>query len=386
MRFVMFYHSLVSDWNHGNAHFLRGVAAELGIRGHEVTVFEPRESWSRNNLLAEHGPAALEAFARRFPSLTSQVYDPATLDLDRALDGADVVLVHEWNDVALVRALGDARRQGSFRLFFHDTHHRGVSDPDAISRLDLSNYDAALVFGEVLRDLYLARGWCRRAYTWHEAADTRTFRPMEPVGDKAGDVVWIGNWGDDERTQELEEFLLGPVRALGVKATVYGVRYPATARAALEAAGVTYGGWLPNFEVPDVLSRHRMTVHVPRRFYTRALPGIPTIRPFEALACGIPLISAWWEDREGLFKVGRDYLVARDGDEMKSHIAWLLANPDEARALGADGRQTVLARHTCAHRVNELFGVIANLAAQDVAGACAAMSPAAAAAHQARVA
>ena len=49
MRFVMFCHSLVSDWNHGNAHFLRGIATELLARGHRLTVLEPSDAWSRTN-------------------------------------------------------------------------------------------------------------------------------------------------------------------------------------------------------------------------------------------------------------------------------------------------------------------------------------------------
>ena len=66
MRFVLFTHSLVSDWNHGNAHFLRGIVRELTARGHEVRVLEPRNGWSRENLLADQGSAALERF-RDFP-------------------------------------------------------------------------------------------------------------------------------------------------------------------------------------------------------------------------------------------------------------------------------------------------------------------------------
>ena len=47
MRLVFFVHSLVSDWNHGNAHFLRGVVRELIARGHDVRVYEPEDAWSR---------------------------------------------------------------------------------------------------------------------------------------------------------------------------------------------------------------------------------------------------------------------------------------------------------------------------------------------------
>jgi len=208
--------------------------------------------------------------------------------------------------------------------------------------------------GEVIRQLYISRGWSHRAWIWHEAADTRVFRP-QPTVRQGEDLVWIGNWGDDERTAELHEFLLGPVKALSLKATVHGVRYPEEARTALADAGITYAGWLPNHEAPQAFARARVTVHVPRRPYVQALPGIPTIRVFEALACGIPLVSAPWWDAEGLFKPGRDFLIARTGEEMRRVLGVLLADDQLRRELAEHGRRTVLARHTCAHRVDELL-------------------------------
>ena len=293
MRVAMFYHSLRSCWNHGNAHFLRGVVAELLARGHRVTVFEASHGWSVTNLLATQGRAPLAAFARALPDVAAAVHacDLDGLDLDRALDGVDLVLVHEWNDPALVARIGAHRgRTRGYRLLFHDTHHRSVTDPDSMFGYDLDHYDGVLAFGRIVRDIYLERGWAQRAWTWHEAADTRVFRPRTTAGGRGrrGDLVWIGNWGDEERSAELHRFLIEPARALGVRGRVHGVRYPAPVRRALAGAGLAYRGWLPNHEVPGVFARHRVTVHVPRRPYVDALPGIPTIRPFEALACGIP--------------------------------------------------------------------------------------------------
>jgi spore maturation protein CgeB len=363
MRVVTFCHSLISDWNHGNAHFLRGVGCELVARGHQVAFFEPEDAWSLKGLLAEQGEAAVHRFRAAYPQLAGAVtrYRLESLDLPRALDGADLVLVHEWGEPELVRRVGLERRRGRFTLLFHDTHHRAATAPEEMARYDLSDYDGVLAFGEVIRRRYLERGWARRAFTWHEAADARRFRPVEVEGAASRrDLVFVGNWGDEERTAELDEFLLQPARALGLKATVYGVRYPPAARAALEAAGLEHGGWVPNFEVPAVYARARTTVHVPRRPYARALPGIPTIRVFEALACGIPLVCAPWEDAEGLFTPGEDYLVARTGAELREHLRALLHDPAAAGALAARGRATVLARHTCAHRVDQLLGLHAS--------------------------
>ncbi len=357
MRCVFFYHSLVSDWNHGNAHFLRGIVSELLSRGHEVKVYEPESGWSIRNLKEHHGTGPILEFHRRYPHLRSIPYRTNDLDVTRILEGADLVLVHEWNDPELVRRIGEIRKHdSSFRLLFHDTHHRSVTRPDVMATYDLSGYDGVLAFGEVIRERYLDRGWARQAWVWHEAADTRVFRPTAN-GERDGDLVWIGNWGDEERTEEYEEFLVGPVRSLGLISAAYGVRYPASAINLLAQAGISYDGWLANYNVPQILARYRVTLHIPRRPYVTRLPGIPTIRPFEALACGIPLVCAPWEDTEHLFNPGKDYLVARNGEEMKKHIRCILHEPETARALVEHGLRTIWSRHTCVHRVNELMEV-----------------------------
>ncbi len=357
MRLALFYHSLRSDWNHGNAHFLRGVASELIARGHQVRVYEPRGGWSLTNLLKDGGEAALAAFHRVYPGLESEEYDLDTLDLDRVLDGVDLVIVHEWNDHALVARLGQRRAEGGrFRLLFHDTHHRSLTQQQDIAGYDLRHFDGVLAFGNVIRDRYLAEGWCGHAWTWHEAADTRVFRPLVDQPHE-GDVAWVGNWGDDERTAELSEFLFEPIAELGLRARIYGVRYPRHALETLEQCGIGYGGWLANFEVPRVFARYRATIHVPRRPYVESLPGIPTIRPFEAMACGIPLLCAPWDDSEGLFTPGRDFLVARDGAAMRRLLHDLMHDDAMATELGLHAHRTILSRHTCAHRVDELLTI-----------------------------
>ena len=358
MRFLFYTHSLVSDWNHGNAHFLRGIMRELIARGHEALALEPENGWSRTNLIAANGKEALERFSADFPELTSVSYG-ATFNHEAQIHDADVVIVHEWTDPALVARLGAARRQGGrFTLLFHDTHHRAVSEAASISTLPFQDYDAILAFGETLRQRYLRAGWGRNVHTWHEAADVRLFKPRCDIR-RSTDIVWVGNWGDDERSAEINEYLVDPVRELGLSATVHGVRYPPTALSALAAASIDYRGWLPNAEVPYAFARHRGTVHIPRRPYVQSLPGIPTIRMFEALACGIPLVSAPWDDAEGLFRAGQDFLFARSGSHMRELLRLVLQDRDLAGALATHGVETIAARHTCGHRVDELFDILA---------------------------
>ncbi len=357
MKFVYFTHSLASCWNHGNAHFLRGVLRDLIHRGHEVVTYEPEKAWSLENLLKDHGEGGLNAYREAYPELSSRVFGP-DLDLSKALADADVVIVHEWSDPWLVAAIGTLRRQGaSFTLLFHDTHHRAVSDPNAIRQFDLNGYDGVLAFGETLAEVYRRWGWGGRVHVWHEAADTRLFHPPVTETQRSG-LVWIGNWGDDERSAELERFLFRPAQTVGLPLEIYGVRYPDHALAMLDRYQVIYKGWLPNARAPEVFARHLATVHVPRRFYVDMLPGIPTIRVFEALACGIPLVSAPWDDSEGLFNPGTDFLVARNETEMERHLKALKNDPALRQTLVENGLAAIRSRHSCTHRVDQLLTIL----------------------------
>lgn len=362
MRICYFTHALSSCWNHGNAHFLRGVLRELVHVGHEVKAFEPEDSWSRANLVQEAGAAAAEAWREVYPELSVRRMGEG-FALDQALDDADLVIVHEWNAPGLVARIGALRRRGgSFLLLFHDTHHRAVSDPDAIRHFDLEAYDGVLAFGEALSAVYRRWGWGPRVFTWHEAADTRLFHPPQQEGQRDG-LIWIGNWGDGERAAELTTYLLQPAQAAGLRLDIHGVRYPAETLAQIARHGASYQGWIANTAVPDAFARHIATVHVPRRFYVETLPGIPTIRVFEALACGIPLVSAPWRDSEMLFSAGTDYLLARSAPEMTAQLRALAHDPALRQYLALNGLAAIQSRHSCLHRAQELLAIAQRLGA-----------------------
>jgi spore maturation protein CgeB len=358
MKIKLFYHSIVSDWNHGNAHFLRGIVSALQEDNHSVTVYEPENGWSLNNLVKDQGIQAVNDFTRIFPRHIPQYYRLKDFDAAGILSDADLVLVHEWNDPELIKKIGDYRASSNhFKLLFHDTHHRSVTKPEEMMKYDLQHYDSVLVFGEVIRKIYNAGGWAENVWTWHEAADTTVFYPWQ-TAEKEGDLVWIGNWGDNERSEEIREFIIDPVRELGLKAVFYGVRYPVHAREMLKKNDIEYRGWLPNHKVPEIFSKFRVTVHVPRRPYVEKLPGIPTIRPFEAMACGIPLVVSKWKNAENLFTRGRDYLQGDDGNEMKACLKKILHDKIATEKLADHALNTIRSRHTCRHRVQELYQIL----------------------------
>lgn len=309
----------------------------------------------------DHGAEKLDEFRNYYPSLISEFYNPKMPEtVGKLVESADLVIVHEWTSPEVVEALGMAKAKHDFILLFHDTHHRVVSDPEGMSCYDFSHFDGALVFGEVLRKIYETKGWIPKVWTWHEAADVSLFKPRRDQK-KKGDLVWIGNWGDDEREEELMEYLILPVAKLGIKARIYGVRYPDHALKALKNAGIEYGGWLPNYKVPEVFAQYRLTLHIPRRPYVELLPGIPTIRPFEAMACGMPLICSPWKDSEDLFTKGTDYLQVSSDKEMKEEIEHVLNDPLLSESLSSHGNDVIQNYHTCGHRVDQLEDILVEM-------------------------
>ena len=362
LRIRIFAHSLVSDWNHGNAHFLRGLARALVHLGHQVRSYEELGAWSLANLIREERETAIEAvddFRRIYPELDIHFYkNDATLDpyLEEELKDVDLVLIHEWNEPSLANKVLALREKYGFKALFHDTHHRAYTRPSEILKFHLHKVDGVLAFGEALRRIYAEGFGVPRAWTFHEAADADVFAPVSAKQET--DVLWIGNWGDDERTRELTEFLLEPASALhGRHIVAYGVRYPENALEQLRQCGIDYRGYLPNLKAPAAYSSSALTLHVPRRQYTNGLSGIPTIRVFEALACGTPLVCSPWTDTENMFRPGQDYLCAADGQSMRATIEDLLRDKAARIQLGVSGRETIQKHHTCRHRAEQLIGI-----------------------------
>ena len=136
------------------------------------------------NLVAEHGEAPLADFARAYPMLQSTPLRQRRRSTSTPRSTAPTSCsCTSGTTTRWCARIGAHRRDGgSYRLLFHDTHHRCVTEPAAMAAYDLRHYDGVLAFGEVIRDLYLRTRLGRRAWTWHEAADTRVFRPLPDAG------------------------------------------------------------------------------------------------------------------------------------------------------------------------------------------------------------
>lgn len=366
LRFRFFAHSWVSDWNHGNAHFLRGLVRELIRMGHDVRCYEELGAWSLTNLVRQESEKAVEAideFRKTYTEIDVRFYkldDTLERFLDSELRDVDVVVLHEWNDPKLVNAVLARKKRFGFRALFHDTHHRAYTSAREILRFHLHLVDGVLAFGDAIRRIYRDGFGIQRTWTFHEAADTTVFQPKHLP--KTTDVLWIGNWGDEERTRELHEYLVEPaVKSIGLRVLVHGVRYPDAGLQMLRDAGIDFRGYLPNLSAPVTYSQSFLSLHVPRRQYTNGLSGIPTIRVFEALACGAPLLCSPWTDAENLFRPGKDYVVVQNGAEMTSKITELLKDENARRQIADSGLETIRNHHTCRHRAEQLMEIIGEL-------------------------
>ena len=155
----LFAHSWISDWNHGNAHFLRGLARELVRMGHQVRCYEEIGAWSLSNLIreGEAGQPLHSGFPCTYPELDVRFYqrdDSFPAFLNHELADADLVIIHEWNEPEVVHEILAHKKRVGFRALFHDTHHRAYTNANQILRFPLHLFDGVLAFGEVIRKIY----------------------------------------------------------------------------------------------------------------------------------------------------------------------------------------------------------------------------------------
>jgi spore maturation protein CgeB len=198
-----------------------------------------------------------------------------------------------------------------------------------------------------LRDQYGAR----HPHAFHCAFDPESYFP-EPVAPR-WDLGYLGTYSDD-RQPRVDTLLIGPARAWKEgRFAVAGPMYPASI------------DWPPNVmrtdHVPPAEHRafynaQRFTLNVTRDDMIRA-GWSPSVRLFEAAACGTPILSDAWDGIEALFEPGHEILLVRDTSEVLDALRHM---PEADRvAMGRRARERVMAEHTAAHRARELPALIA---------------------------
>jgi spore maturation protein CgeB len=343
MRIVFLGLSLSSSWGNGHATTYRSLLKGLAAAGHDVTFLERDQPWYAANRDLPAPDFCELHFYTSVASLESYVGTVAT---------ADAIIIGSYvPDGPEVIAWANQHRRG--RLCFYD-----IDTPITVQGLATGSIDYLNVESIRLFDLYLSftggpiltllqeRYHARRAVPLYCSVDPALYHPTGAA--KRWDLGYLGTYSPD-RQETLDRLLLEPARQLpNLRFVVAGPQYP------LEVGWPPNVEWiqhLPPAEHADFYSSLDWTLNVTRRDMIQSGYS-PSVRLFEATACGVPVLSDRWAGIEDAFTPGDDLLVL----DHTTEVVEVLTRPHSQRkAIASTGRATTLRRHTGERRAEELI-------------------------------
>jgi nucleoside-diphosphate-sugar epimerase/spore maturation protein CgeB len=344
MKIVVLGLSITSSWGNGHATTYRGLLRELAHRGHEVTFLERDAPWY----------AATRDLAHPTFCTTRLYADPAQLrrEFTEQVANADAVILGSYVPDGV--EVGDwvcATARGVKAFYDIDTPvtlaKLARADFEYLAPALIPRFDLYLSFtgGPTLRRIEEQHG-ARVARALYCSVDARAYCPVKVRERHA--LGYLGTYSDD-RQPTLERLLLEPARALPEERfAVAGPQYPPRIRWPGNVERLEH---LPPPDHPAFYCAQRFTLNVTRADMV-AVGHSPSVRLFEAAACGVPIISDWWEGLDEMFRIEDEIVIADSGDD----VARLLRDSPEARrrAIGRAARRRVLREHTAEVRAREL--------------------------------
>ncbi len=344
LRIVIIGLSITSSWGNGHATTYRGLVRELVRRGHDVLFLEHDKPWYASNRDLPNPP-----YGRT--ELYESVHDLKNLFVDDVRN-ADVVIVGSYVPQGVEVGQWVTRSAGGLRAFYDiDTPvtlaKLARGDYEYLSPELIPHYDLYLSFtgGPTLRRLEREFG-SPRARALYCSVDPDLYFP-EKV-ELRWDLGYLGTYSPD-RQPTLESLLISPARkwARG-RFVVAGPQYPDSVNWPANVARIEH---LPPAEHRSFYASQRFTLNVTRADMIRAGYS-PSVRLFEAAACGVPIISDNWDGLGTFFKIGEEIQVASNSEDVLSILQ--ATSEAERRRIAQAARQRVLAAHTAAHRAAEL--------------------------------
>jgi spore maturation protein CgeB len=349
--------SITSSWGNGHATTYRALVRGLVARGHDVLFLERDVPWYAAQRDLPQPPYGRTELYADLPDLQQRFAD-AICDADLVMVGSYVpegIAVGEWVTTAA---------RGISAFYDIDTPvtlaRLAANDSEYISRDLIPWYDLYLSFagGPILEQLETLYG-APSARPLYCSVDPTLYYSLKGAQTDAAapswDLGYMGTYSPD-RQPGLTELLLQPAQMQPeLRFTVAGPNYPAAVQWPANVARIDH---LPPADHNRFYNRQRFTLNLTRADMVRAGYS-PSVRLFEAAACGTPIISDYWCGLESIFAIGEEILVAHDRDEVIGYLREI--SEEERQQIGVRAQEKVLAHHTATERAKALEGYVAEL-------------------------
>ena len=346
MKIVIFGLSITSSWGNGHATTFRALARALHAAGHRVVFFEKDVEWYASNRdLPQPDFCELHLYTR---------WTDALVVARRELASADVAMVGSYfpDGIAAVQAMLDS--PAAVRTFYDiDTpitvaslRERGSTDYIRADQLAALDVYFSFTGGPILSELELEFG-VRRAAPLYCSFDPERYHAYPRSQRFTCAMSYMGTYAPD-RQPKLEEYLFGAAERLPkMQFLVAGPQYPRGVRWPSNVRHIVHLN--PRWH-PHLYSSSRLTLNLTRREMVMAGYS-PSVRLFEAAACGAAIVSDNWPGLDSIFAPGREILLPASVDEIVRYLDEL--DDGELRAIGMAAQRRVLSAHTSQQRAKE---------------------------------
>jgi spore maturation protein CgeB len=346
MKIVIFGLSVTSTWGNGHGTTFRALLSALHRRGHQITFFEKDVEWYASNRDLPHPVFCHVQLYTDWNEILPRVR--------REINDADIAVVGSYFPDG-IRALKEIADSNAAVKAFYDIDTpitmaalRQYGRTDYLDAWQIPQLDIYFSFtgGPMLREIETSFG-ARRAVPLYCSFDPEDYRRLPSNNRLACDLNYMGTYAPD-RQPKLEELLCVPATRLSDrKFIVAGPQYPSALR---WPGNVEHIAHLSPVWHPGFYSSSRFTLNVTRR--DMAMAGYsPSVRLFEAAACGAAIVSDNWPGLDGFFRPGEEILLPTGSCDVVRYLTE--CSDQEARQIGENAQARVLAAHTSSHRALE---------------------------------
>jgi spore maturation protein CgeB len=351
MKLVVFGLSVSSSWGNGHATTYRALLRAFAARGHEVVFYEWNAPWYRDSRDLPEPDFCELVLYDEWEGVAAHAVAEAR-EADAALVGS---YVHHG-----ARVINDLAAGGVEALHFYDIDtpvtmaqlSEGDTDYLRADQVPLFQHYFSFTGGPFLRDVVGGEFGARDPQPLYCSVDAEQYRPVRPDARFRADLAYIGTYAPD-RQPVIERFLTGPARQMPrLQFLVAGPQYPEDTQ---WPANVHHLAHVAPADHPAFYASADWQLNATRADMVAA-GWSPSVRLFEAGACGAAIISDRWPGIEELFTPGREILLPQTAGHVTDIM--LHTHPDDRRAIGAALRERILAEHTSEQRAAELESML----------------------------